>query len=234
MGNGCSLHRGRVAPAQIEFTGARRVIFCGLGRSGKTTLVDWVIQWNRASLAAANANGDGNEETKSDGNVPDRAGAIYARAANPPPVPDRTQHLRVCTLPDESLVLVDTPGIICDEDCGSLSSLPPGTMSRAGAIVFVVDITDPIRGILARDTFLALLRQQLPRTRQGTPVLLLANWKFKSQTPAVDVSAWVSELQVPCESEMHAKLAEHFAIKTMMFSNADDVAKIADKIMGSG
>ena len=165
------------SPRADRFTGARRVIFCGLGRSGKTTLVDWVIQWNRASLAAANANGDGNEETNSDGNVPDRAGAIYARAANPPPVPDRTQHLRVCTLPDESLVLVDTPGIICDEDCRSLF------ITRAAMVVlsdsFVVDITDPIAGFLHATPSLRSLAAA-SANRQGTPGTS-SGWNLKSR-----------------------------------------------------
>jgi GTPase SAR1 family protein len=231
MGAGCSLHQGRVAPAPVEFPAARRVVFCGLGRSGKTTLIDWVVQWSQTFVAAAaEADGGGTEEDEE----AKTEGAAFATTAMPR-VPERTVGSRLRALADGLLVLVDTPGMVCDENGGPLATLAPGSMDRAAAIVFVVDATDPIRAILAQDTFASLLAQQLPRTRPGTPVLLLANQKFKSQTPVVDVSAWPQQLQVSPSSvvgETRAMLVDHFVIQSMSFSKAEDVAQLADSLMG--
>lgn len=227
MGAGCSLHRGSVAPVPIQFASARRVVFCGLGRSGKTTLIDWVIQWSQ-TLVTATAEADGRGIGEQD---VQRA----AVAATMPRVPERTVTSRLRSLADDSLVLVDTPEMVCDENGGALSTFVSDSVDRAAALVFVVDATDPIRAVLAQDTFIALLTHQLPRTRPGTPVLLLANQKFKCEVPAVDVSAWSHHLRattLDTDDDISTKLAHHFVIQSMSFSKADDVAQLADRLFG--
>ena len=89
----------------MELPAARRVVFCGLGRSGKTTLIDWVVQWSQTFVAAAaEADGGGTEEDEE----ANTEGAAAAMAAMPR-VPERTVGSRLRALADDSLVLVDTP-----------------------------------------------------------------------------------------------------------------------------
>lgn len=207
MGNGCSLHRGRVAPdPKGSPKMMRRVGFFGMGRSGKTTVVEWVLQHSYH----LNESQESTKDTSS-------------KKATTPKAPLRTLSTQMHTLQNETVVLLDTPALVCDEN-GSVV-IEENTLERMSAVIYVVDITDPIRSVLAYESFISLLEHLLPRVRQGTPVVILGNHKFKSQDIRVDVSLWEEQ------ATEHSELACHFAIESLVFSTKQDISHFVDSVL---
>ena len=97
MGSSCSIRGGhhRVAPG--DYPAARRVLFCGMGRSGKSTLIEWVV--NATKTAA-----DNNNTTVTQGGILSTATTV--------PSPPRTTTTALHLYKDQSLALVDTPNML--------------------------------------------------------------------------------------------------------------------------
>lgn len=206
MGNGCSLHQGRIAPDPNESPLKRRVGFFGVGRSGKTTVMQWVLQHS-------NLLNESQESTIDTLSMSDAT----------PSAPLRTLSTQMHALRDESIVLVDTPSFMCSENGSAV--IEESTLEGISAVVYVVDITDSILSVLAYDSFISLLEHLLPRVRQGTPVMLLGNHKFKSQKIKVDVRLWVEQ------AKEISQLASHFAIESLVFSNKQDISHFVNSVL---
>ena len=198
MGSSCSIRGGhhRVAPG--DYPAARRVLFCGMGRSGKSTLIEWVV--NATKTAA-----DNNNTTVTQGGILSTATTV--------PSPPRTTTTALHLYKDQSLALVDTPNML--ELDGQTVVLDASAQDRVAAIVFVVDVTDHIRAVLAEELLHNTLQRLQARARLKMLVLIVGNRRYPDADVLVDIETFKSSLP--------SIIMSHYTVRTMSFSTAQDV-----------
>ena len=194
MGAGCSVRgHSRVAP---HYPGTRRVLFCGMGRSGKSTLKDWVLR-------AANAT-----------NIDDESMSVM-------PQPLRTKTTNVHVLKDETLAFVDTPDMLNLD--GQTLMLDSSAENRVAAIVFVVDVTDHLRSVLAMELLRNTLKRLHQHTRPGVLALVVGNHRHTEEDVLVDLDSFKEALP--------SDIAAHYDVRTMSFTTAQDVSELMQKVV---
>ena len=201
MGSSCSIRgHDRVAPA---YPASRRVLFCGMGRSGKTTLIKWIIN----STATATVT------------LPSTTTSIPLTTNNVPNS-NRTTATSIHLYNNESLALIDTPDMLALD--GHTIQLDSKAQERIAAIVFVVDVTDHIRGILAEELLINTLKRLQLRTRPGTLVLIVGNQRHQDENILVNIASYPTLLPL--------EIIQHYTIRTMSFSTEKDVNDLAKNL----
>ena len=201
MGSSCSIRgHDRVAPA---YPASRRVLFCGMGRSGKTTLIKWII--NSTATATATLSSTTTSIPLTTNNVPNS---------------NRTTATSIHLYNNESLALIDTPDMLALD--GHTIQLDSKAQERIAAIVFVVDVTDHIRGILAEELLINTLKRLQLRTRPGTLVLIVGNQRHQDENILVNIASYPTLLPL--------EIIQHYTIRTMSFSTEKDVNDLAKNL----
>jgi len=212
MGASCSVRsHSKIAPFPGNNPAIRRVLFCGMGRSGKSTLIDWVL--NATNLIAAD---DGARVT-----APTAATSVEGRDPSPSPSPSPTTLPRTTTTTahvfgDNELVLVDTPDMLGLD--GQTVVIDAVAEDRVAALVFVVDVTDHLRGVLAEELLHNTLKRFQAKSRQGLLVLIVGNRRHQKDTVLINIDTFPNFLP--------PDLKKQYTIHTMSFSNESDVIKL--------
>jgi|TARA_B110000090_G_scaffold114526_1_gene127731 hypothetical protein len=182
-----------------------------MGRSGKSTLIDWVL--NATNLIAAD---DGARVT-----APTAATSVEGRDPSPSPSPSPTTLPRTTTTTahvfgDNELVLVDTPDMLGLD--GQTVVIDAVAEDRVAALVFVVDVTDHLRGVLAEELLHNTLKRFQAKSRQGLLVLIVGNRRHQKDTVLINIDTFPNFLP--------PDLKKQYTIHTMSFSNESDVTKL--------
>jgi signal recognition particle receptor subunit beta len=207
MGAGCSIicsGQNRVAPALGEYPAIRRVLFCGMGRSGKSTLIRWVIN-------ATNVSEDTDNNSQPTNVTDTNVGTTI--------VP-RTTDSKIHIFGDNVLALVDTPDMLKLD--GQTIVLDAVAEERVAAVVFVVDVTDHIRGVLAEELLRNTLKRLKARTREGVLVLIVGNQRYPNDPVLIDIGSYPTLLP--------AEILKHYTVQTMSFSNESDITNLINNM----
>jgi hypothetical protein len=219
MGAGCSIicsGQNRVAPALGEYPAIRRVLFCGMGRSGKSTLIRWVIN---ATNVSEDTDNNSQPTNVTDTNVGTTIVATNTEEETKRIVP-RTTDSKIHIFGDNVLALVDTPDMLKLD--GQTIVLDAVAEERVAAVVFVVDVTDHIRGVLAEELLRNTLKRLKARTREGVLVLIVGNQRYPNDPVLIDIGSYPTLLP--------AEILKHYTVQTMSFSNESDITNLINNM----
>ena len=145
--------------------------------------------------------------------------ATSVERRDPPPSPTtlpRTTTTTAHVFGDNELVLVDTPDMLGLD--GQTVVIDAVAEDRVAALVFVVDVTDHLRGVLAEELLHNTLKRFQAKSRQGLLVLIVGNRRHQKDTVLINIDTFPNFLP--------PDLKKQYTIRTMSFSNESDVTKL--------
>ena len=88
--------------------------------------------------------------------------------------------------------------------------------------MFVVDVTDHIRGVLAEELLRNTLKRLKARTREGVLVLIVGNQRYPNDPVLIDIGSYPTLLP--------AEILKHYTVQTMSFSNESDITNLINNM----
>ena len=186
MGAACTTGKARVAALPGDFPGARRIVFCGLACTGKSSLIRALVRWSCEKKES------GSGEKAPLPRLDPEVSQIRTEAQGSQDEDLPTLQVAWHTVSHEGAILIDTPGI---DECDSyeiIGNILAAELQWVSRVVFIVDTTNFLTEGLAHQHFCKVVTY-LSQTKSSPGITIVGNHRFRSSDDEIDLESWVAE-----------------------------------------